>query len=286
MIEALHRNLVYVRSDKDCTATIDLLVNFIPAKKWKEYCTFQAEYKDRINVLRTEKRANPKEAGGDKIMPPMLHAWEGRFGAAQPTKNLRKNMSCAFTEKQVTQYEALNGSFAQTIKLAGQVAAAKLLPLLFMDIAYLKSFDVDWESACPALETEAAADGDDDDEIDTSAWDATDPSTIPFNQLKIPKNGKIPTALMYAAALLGVSEQRPPEVAKWITDLLARVEELKAQTASQDLNAIMTRRMTEREEETYKLFMDKDDDGGGGAVGGPAATPTRPPRRPAAAAAA
>ena len=201
MIEALHRNLVYVRSDKDCTATIDLLVNFIPAKKWKEYCTFQAEYKDRINVLRTEKRANPKEAGGDKIMPPMLHAWEGRFGAAQPTKNLRKNMSCAFTEKQVTQYEALNGSFAQTIKLAGQVAAAKLLPLLFMDIAYLKSFDVDWESACPALETEAAADGDDDDEIDTSAWDATDPSTIPFNQLKIPKNGKIPTALMYAAAL-------------------------------------------------------------------------------------
>ena len=140
--------------------------------------------------------------------------------------------------------------------------------------------------ACPALETEAAADGDDDDEPDTSAADATDPSTIPFNQLKIPKNGKIPTALMYAAALLGVSEQRPPEVAKWITDLLARVEELKAQTASQDLNAIMTRRMTEREEETYKLFMDKDDDGGGGAVGGPAATPTRPPRRPAAAAAA
>jgi len=276
LIEALHKNLVYVRGDKDCTATLDLLVKFIPAKQWREYCTFQADYKDRINVLRTEKRAVPKVADGDKNMPPLLHAWEGKYGAVQPSKNIRKLASCAFTENQVTKYETLNVSFAQTIKLEGHAAAAKLIPLLYMDIAYLKSFDVEWESVCPSLGAETAANCDDDDEIDTSAWDVTDPSTIPFNHLKIPRSGKIPTALMYAAALLGVSEQRPPEVRQWISDLYARVEVLRAQTSSQDLAKIMTRPMTAKEEATYKIFMDKDEHGGGDASGAAEASPTTP----------
>ena len=66
---------------------------------------------------------------------------------------------------------------------------------------------------------------------------------------------------------------------------MVSVEELKTQTASQYLNAIMQRRMTERKEETYELFMDKDKDCGGGTACGAAATPTRPPRHAAAASA-
>ena len=37
-----------------------------------------------------------------------------------------------------------------------------------MDIAYLKSFEVEWEHTAAALETEGARKDDDDDEIDTS----------------------------------------------------------------------------------------------------------------------
>ena len=285
MIEPLHKNLVYVRGDKDITGHLDSVTTYITQKKWREYCVFQAEYKERLNVLRAEKREVPKEPGADKNMPPILHTWEGKFTAAQPPKNFKKHLSCAFTEERIRQYEELNKSFVASTKLPGPAAAGKIIPLMVMDMAYLKSFEVDWDGACPALETTAVADDDDDDDIDTSAWDVTDPSTIPFNNLRIPKKGKLPTALLYAASLLAVAEPRPQNVGSWISALVDRFNDLKAQTSSNDLNDIITRPMTAHEEEMYTQFLNRDDDdlsstGGGGAAA--TATPTRRSRSAAA----
>ena len=165
------------------------------------------------------------------------------------TEKFQKQLSCAFTEERVKQYEELNKSFVPTTKLPAPAAAAKIIPLMIMDMAYLKSFDVDWDGACPALDTPAVADDDDDNDIDTSAWDVTDPSTIPFNNLRIPRKGKLPTALLYAASLLAVAEPRPQNVGRWISALVDRFNELKAQTSSNDLNDIITRPMTAHEEE-------------------------------------
>jgi len=279
LIELLHKNLVYVRGDKDITATLDSarVHPFIPEKKWRDYCVFQSEYKERLHVLRAEKREVPKESGADKNMPPILQTWDGKFSATQQPKNFKKQLSCAFTEERVKQYEELNKSFLPTTKLPAPAAAAKIIPLMIMDMAYLKSFDVDWDGACPALDTPAVADDDDDDDIDTSAWDVTDPSTIPFNNLRIPKKGKLPTALLYAASLLAVAEPRPQNVGSWISALVDRFNDLKAQTSSNDLNDIITRPMTAHEEEMYTQFLNRDDDdlsstGGGGAAA--TATPT------------
>jgi len=287
LIELLHKNLVYVRGDKDITATLDSarVHPFIPEKKWRDYCVFQSEYKERLHVLRAEKREVPKESGADKNMPPILQTWDGKFSATQQPKNFKKQMSCAFTEERVKQYEELNKSFVPTTKLPAPAAAAKIIPLMIMDMAYLKSFEVDWDGACPALETTAVADDDDDDDIDTSAWDVTDPSTIPFNNLRIPKKGKLPTALLYAASLLAVAEPRPQNVGSWISALVDRFNDLKAQTSSNDLNDIITRPMTAHEEEMYTQFLNRDDDdlsstGGGGAAA--TATPTRRSRSAAA----
>ena len=204
MIELLHKNLDYVWGDKDITATLDSARTFKLEKKWREYCVFQGDYKQHngqsLHVLRAQKRAVPKESGADKNMPPILQTWDGKFSATQQPKNFKKQMSCAFTEERVKQYEELNKSFVPTTKLPAPAAAAKIIPLMIMDMAYLKSFDVDWDGACPALDTPAVADDDDDNDIDTSAWDVTDPSTIPFNNLRIPRKGKLPTALRYATS--------------------------------------------------------------------------------------
>ena len=215
MIEPLLKNLVYVRHDKDITGTLENNAPFIPPKKWREYCTFQAEYKDRVSTLRIDKREVPKETNADKNMPPILQSWQGKHNAAQPDKNLKKGLSCAFNAVRIANYEELNKSFATNIKLPAPEAAAKIIPLMVMDIAYLKSFDVEWEGTPPALATEGGAQDDDDmDDIDTSSWEATDPASVPIDRLKIPQSGKLPTALLYAAALLGVAEKRPAGITR------------------------------------------------------------------------
>jgi len=258
LIEALHKNLVYIRGDKDITTPLDGVTTYLTQKQWRQYCVFQSEYKERLNVLRAEKREIPKESGADKNMPPILHTWEGKFSATQQLKNFKKNLSCAFNEERIRQYEELNKKFLDSTKLQGPAAAGKIIPLMIMDIAYIKSFDVDWDGPCPALETHASADDDDDEEIDTSAWDVTDPSTIPFNDLPIPKKGKLPTALLYAASLLAVAEPRPQNVGRWLDSFVERFNELKAQAPSNDLNDIIKRPMHEHEMEMYTQFMNKD----------------------------
>ena len=91
-----------------------------------------------------------------------------------------------------------------------------------MDIAYLKSFEVEWERTAAALETDGARGDDDDDEINTSSWDTADPATVPFKNLKYPSTGKLPTAVLYAAAILGVSKNPTPEVKNWVVQILLR----------------------------------------------------------------
>ena len=187
LILPLYNNLLYVKGDKDITVTLDHTANHINPPKWRQYVTFQSEYKERIGLLRREQRAVPKEVGGDKIMPPILQIYEGKFNSAQPVKNFKKGLSCAFCEAQVNKYEELNQSFINATKLAAPAAASKIIPLLLMDIAYLKSFEVEWERTAAALETEGAHGDDDDDEIDTSSWDPADPATanVPFKTSSI-----------------------------------------------------------------------------------------------------
>ena len=68
VIEALLKSLVYVRSDKDIATKLEQTTNFVNGKHWSTYIEFQGAYKDRLNVLRTEKREIPKEPGADRNM--------------------------------------------------------------------------------------------------------------------------------------------------------------------------------------------------------------------------
>ena len=127
LILQLYQNLLYVKGDKDITVTLDLTTNYISSTKWRQYVQFQAEYKERIGLLRREQRAIPKDSGADKNMPAILQSYEGKFGSAQPVKNFKKNLSCAFSEEQVKKYEELNQGFVAATRLAAPSAAA-LLP--------------------------------------------------------------------------------------------------------------------------------------------------------------
>ncbi len=91
MIVQLYNNLLYVKGDKDITVTLDMAINHVNAAKWRGYVHFQAEYKERIALLRRENRAVvPKDPGTDKNMPPILQSYEGKFGSGQPVKNFKK----------------------------------------------------------------------------------------------------------------------------------------------------------------------------------------------------
>jgi len=76
---------------------------------------------------------------------------------------------------------------------------------MILDIAYRKSFDVEWEPRPAALEVA------DDDDIDTLSWDVTDPESVPWKDLKL-----------YAAAIVGMPEQRSPDVDAFIERMLDR----------------------------------------------------------------
>jgi len=252
LILPLYQNLLYVKGDKEITVALDLTTNYITPTKWRQYVQFQAEYKERIGLLRREQRAIPKDTGADKNMPPILQSYEGKHGSAQPVKNLKKNLSCAFSEEQVQKYEELNQGFLNATKLAAPAAAAKIIPLLLFDIAYLKSFDVEWERTAPALEAEVARDDDDDDEVDTSSWHPTEPETVPFRDLKYSKTGKMATAALYGAAILGVSPNPTPEVKNWVVQVLDRYEQLQETVPPNALmTEILTRALTEDENEIF-----------------------------------
>ena len=131
-----------------------------------------------------------------------------------------------------------------------------IIPLMVHDIAYLKSFEVDWEGVPAALQTAcAAADDDDDAELDTSSWCLTDPSSVPFSELKIPQRGKLPPYLFVGAAIVSTIDPRPKELGTFIDKLFARVEQLKLETgkANATLEDTLTRQFTEDELQIYEM---------------------------------
>ena len=127
LIEPLLRTMVYIRSDSSITTTLDATPTYIHAKIWPKYIQFQTEYKERLGVLRKEKREVPSEEGADKNMPAILKAWTGKFSTAQPTKNFKSDHSCAFDDKRITEYERRNAAFQDDIKKPGHLAAAKMI---------------------------------------------------------------------------------------------------------------------------------------------------------------
>ena len=54
---------------------------------------------------------------------------------------IQSDHSCAFDDKRITEYERRNAAFQDDIKKPGHLAAAQMIPLIIMDIAFLKSFD-------------------------------------------------------------------------------------------------------------------------------------------------
>jgi hypothetical protein len=143
MMEGLLKCLVYVKFDPEVKVRLDAC-NVVDSKLWTRYCTYQAEFKDRVSVLRSEKRDIPEEEDGDKIMPSILHTWTGKFRDIQPQKNYHAKTSCAFDKSRIDEYERRNQKFTKSIETAGHQAAKEIVPLLIHDIAYLKSFDVQW----------------------------------------------------------------------------------------------------------------------------------------------
>ena len=178
--------MAYLKSDQTISGNFDAVIQsttpvYIASKDWKKYCDFQAEYVSRIDVLRTEKREVPIQEGADRNMPPIPTGWTGNFKTTQdPKKNVKLDCSCAFDDNRIKEYEKRNAEFQKDIQGGCRLAAAKMLALMTLDIAFLKSFEVEWAAPISALECgEADADADDDDnetvDMDTSSWDVTNP---------------------------------------------------------------------------------------------------------------
>jgi hypothetical protein len=65
LIEPLLRAMVYIRSYNSITTTLDLTAAYIPSKQWKKYIEYKAEYKERLDLLRLEKRETPSLCEGN-----------------------------------------------------------------------------------------------------------------------------------------------------------------------------------------------------------------------------
>jgi hypothetical protein len=71
----------------------------------------------------------------------------------------------------------------------------KMIPLMIVDLAYTRSFDMEREVQPAALETGGGATSDDDDDeggMNTALWSFGGPETVPVKDLatKIPSRGK------------------------------------------------------------------------------------------------
>ena len=103
-------------------------VNF--SKDWNKYTEFQAEYKSRLDILRTEGREVPTEVNADRNMPAIPFQWTGKSNATQPRANFKTDLSCAFDDKRISEYERHNAAFEKTRKLPAHLAAPHLIPLM------------------------------------------------------------------------------------------------------------------------------------------------------------
>ena len=283
-MEGLLKNLVYVKSDPEVKSKLDAST-FVESKPWKKYCEYQAEYKDRVAVLRSEKRDVPVEEDGDKIMPNMLQTWTGNSKQPQPAKNSLAKTSCAFDKSRIDDYERRNLRFAKWIEEPGHKAAKEIVPLLISDIAFIKSFDVQWKEEPAALATGAVAHGDDDDpEPDTSSWSVEDPLSVDYGQLAIPRKGKLPPHILLASAIFNAAKVKPVGAVFFCHQVAARVGELLKETNSTNIQDIMTRQFTESEQVIYDAGVrpegeENDGEGHGAAAPHAADADLRPPNR-------
>lgn len=184
----LHNSLMYVRTVKELAVPLEqLAANVLDPKLFKRYIEYQGNYKDRVDLLRTEPRETPAEANADRIMPPIMKKWIGALSAHQnPHKNHETDSSCAFDDARIKKYEAANKTFTADLKLDCQASALKVAALLVMDIAFNKSFEVEWERPPTALVSADATDSDDAaGEVDFLHWDFTQPDSLPWDKLPV-----------------------------------------------------------------------------------------------------
>lgn len=186
--QKLHNSLMYVCSDKELKLPLEQLPKTVfDQKLLRKYIDYQAEYHGRVLLLKTEPRARPAEAHGDRIMPPIMKKWIGALNSHQnTTKNHDIDSSCAFDDARISKYEQANETFAADVKKNCPTGAAKVAALVVMDIAYIKSLEVDWESQPTALAGSPPAESDDEaGEVAFLHWDFTNPDSIPWNTLSV-----------------------------------------------------------------------------------------------------
>ena len=123
-----------------------------PENFWKKYqSTYHGTYAERIDALRVQAREKPKQGEGDLIMPSLLKKWTGGRTANQPTGNYFEKATCSFPSDRVAAYEKACKAFPSYLKMNLKNAAINITKLLVYEIAYLKSWEVEWEAPPAAL---------------------------------------------------------------------------------------------------------------------------------------
>ena len=198
----LHNALVYIRSDTAITSPLEQVaksVSVLDQKELKHFIEYQSKYKERLAVLRSENCEQPAEPNCDRNMPPIMKKWIGQMSSHQnPSKNHDIDTTCAFDHARIKKYETANESFQSDLKLNCPNGARKVADLLIMDIAFLKSFEVEWQKPVNGVLGGGTESDDDVAEYACDGWELADPSTIPFGKLPVcDENGKIfPHALI------------------------------------------------------------------------------------------
>ena len=198
----LHNALVYIRSDSAITSPLEQVaksVSVLDQKELKHFIDYQSKYQERLAVLRSESHERPAEPNSDRNMPPIMKRWIGQMSHHQnPSKNHDLDTTCAFDHARIKKYETANESFQSDLKLNCPNGARKVADLLIMDIAFLKSFEVEWQKPVNGVLGGGTESDDDVAEYACDGWELADPSTIPFGKLPVcDENGKIfPHALI------------------------------------------------------------------------------------------
>ena len=120
-------------------------------KFWKNFLAYQASYLERVDTLRTHAREKPVHEDGDVIMPKLLLKWTGGKTAHQPATNYCEKMSCSFPSSRIDEFDKLSKAFPSYLKMKAHAVAVSIPKLLVHEIAYLKSWDVEWIQEPTAL---------------------------------------------------------------------------------------------------------------------------------------
>ena len=163
-----------------------------------------------------------------------------------------------------------------------------------MDIAFIKSYDVEWESEPTALAGAATAsdddkskesgdDDDDDGEIPFTEWDFVGLENIPFNDIKNIPTGqeKIPPHFYVAATIIKELASRTEEQQRILDSMSDFVAQLPEGGKGVDFDVLLTRPFTEVERKYFESLLDSHS----GSSATPPDTSTsapHPPKPPAA----